>query len=102
MMTIASGILVFTISLLPMGSGFAQAADQKVTLMLGGKFCEAYLGDVRDALTRIHGVKDVDFKKMKGHAVATVEDNKAKPEHLAKAENGVKGDGWHCTAQVMK
>lgn len=83
-------------------SGLSQAADQKVTLMLGGKFCDAYLGDVRDALSKVAGVKDVDFKSMKGHAVVTVEGDKAKPEQLAAVVNGVKGDGWHCTGQVMK
>lgn len=80
----------------------AFSAEEKVTLMLGGKFCDAYLSDVRDALTKVAGVKAVDFKSMKGHAVVTVESGKAKPEQLAAAVNGVKGDGWHCTGQVMK
>src|SRR5262245_19470422 len=102
MITRTSRIWVLTITLSSIGGGVAQAADQKVTLMLGGKFCEAYLGDVRDALTKIPGVKNVDFKSMKGHAVVTVEGDKAKPEQLAKAVYEVKGDGWHCTAQAMK
>ncbi|MET0514843.1 MAG: cation transporter [Nitrospiraceae bacterium] len=79
----------------------ASAAEQKVTLMLGGKFCESYLGEVKDSLAKVEGVKDVDLKSMKGHAVVTV-DGKTKPDQLAAAVNGVKGDGWHCTAQVMK
>ena len=79
----------------------ALAAEQKVTLMLGGKFCESYLGEVKDALTKVEGVKNVDLKSMIGHAVVTV-DEKAKPDQLATAVNGVKGDGWHCTAKVMK
>ena len=78
----------------------AGAAEQKVTLMLGGKFCDAYLGDVSEALKKVGGVKEVDLKSMKGHAVVTVDT--AKPDQLATAVNGVKGDGWHCTAQVMK
>ena len=102
MMTKTSGIWVLTITLSSIGGGVAQAAEQKVTLMLGGKFCEAYLGDVRDALTKIGGVKDVDFKSLKGHAIVTVEGDKTKPQQLVQAVNGVKGDGWHCTAQVMK
>jgi len=32
----------------------------------------------------------------------TVEGDKTKPQQLVQAVNGVKGDGWHCTAQVMK
>jgi hypothetical protein len=39
------------------------AAEQKVTLMLGGKFCDAYLGEVSDALTKIDGVRNVDLKR---------------------------------------
>ena len=78
------------------------AADQTVTLMLGGKFCDSYLDDVEGALKKVAGVKGVDLKSMKGHAVVKVEPGKAKPEQLVAAVNGVKGSGWNCTAEVMK
>ena len=78
------------------------AGEEKVMLMLGGKFCDAYLDNVRDALTKVAGVKAVDSKSMKGHAVVTVESGKVKPEQLATAVNRVKGDGWYCTGEVMK
>ena len=78
------------------------AGEEKVMLMLGGKYCDAYLGNVQDALTKVGGVKAVDFKSMKGHAVVTVESGKVKPEQLVTVVNGVKGDSWHCTAEVMK
>ena len=77
------------------------AGEQKVTLMLGGKFCEAYLGDVEAALAKLPGVKAVDVKSMKGHAVVTMDGSKVKVDQLAAAVNGVKGDGWHCTGQAM-
>jgi copper chaperone CopZ len=80
----------------------AVSAEENVTLMLGGKYCNAYLGDVDHALKRVAGVKTVDFKSMKGHAVVTVESGKVKPEQLATAVNGVKGDSWYCTGEVMK
>jgi copper chaperone CopZ len=80
----------------------AMAAEQKVILMLGGKFCDAYLGEVSDALTKIDGVKNVDLKSMKGHAIVTIDGETTKPASLTKAVNGVKGDGWHCTGEVMK
>jgi hypothetical protein len=35
----------------------AFGAQQKVTLMLGGKFCDAYLGDVSDPLNKVDGSK---------------------------------------------
>ena len=78
------------------------AGEQKIVLMLGGKFCEAYLGNVEAALTKTSGVKSVDLKSMKGHAVVTINGEKIKADQLAAAVNGVKGDGWHCTGQVMK
>lgn len=77
------------------------AADQKVMLMLGGKFCEMYPDAIHTALKQVGGVKAVDLKSMKGHAVVTG-DGTMKPDQLAAAVNGVKGDGWHCKAEVMK
>jgi copper chaperone CopZ len=80
----------------------AISAEENVTLMLGGKYCDAYLGDVEHALKRVAGVKTVNFKSMKGHAVVTVESGKVNPAQLATAVNGVKGDSWYCTGEVMK
>ena len=80
----------------------AFAGEQKVMLMLGGKFCEAYLGDVEASLAKLPGVKAVDLKSMKGHAVVTLDGEKVKADQLVAAVNAVKGDGWHCTGQVMK
>ncbi len=78
------------------------AGEQKIVLMLGGKFCEAYLGDVEAALTKLPGVKAVDLKSMKGHAMVTLDGTKVKEDQLISAVNGVKGNGWHCTGEVMK
>jgi len=78
----------------------ALAAEQKVTLMLGGKFCESYLGEVESALKKVSGVKAVDVKSMKGHAVVTA-DSSVKPKDLVAAVNKVKGDGWDCKADLM-
>lgn len=83
--------------------GWAQAATERtVMLMLGGQYCDLYFGDVESALKKIAGVKAVDLKSMKGHAVVTLEGDKAMPKQLAEAVNSVKGEGWHCSAQVMK
>jgi copper chaperone CopZ len=101
-MDITRTLMSVSIFLMLGWSGSVEAAEQKVTLMLGGKFCDAYLDDVRSALTKVPGVKHVDTKSMKGHAIVTVDGDKAKPEQLAQTVNGVKGDGWHCTAQAMK
>ena len=78
------------------------AGEEKVMLMLGGKYCDAYVGNVQDALTKVAGVKTVDLKSMKGHAVVTIESGKVKPAQLVAAVNGVKGNSWYCTGEVMK
>ncbi|CAI4030518.1 hypothetical protein DNFV4_00946 [Nitrospira tepida] len=77
-------------------------AENKVMLMLGGEFCDAYLDEVEEAVKKVVGVKAVDLKSMKGHAVVTVDASKAKPEQIVHAVNQVKGQRWHCTAQIMK
>jgi periplasmic mercuric ion binding protein len=83
----------------------AEAAEQKTTLMLGGHFCEFYPKEITDALMAVKGVKAVDLKSMKGHAVVT-HDESVKPEELVAAMNGVKGTKmgieWYCTAEVAK
>ena len=80
----------------------ATAAEEKqITLMLGGKFCEFYPDNIEKALTELSGVKAVDLKSMKGHAIVTVDTSQTKPEELTAAVNKVKGSGWHCTAVVM-
>lgn len=78
------------------------SGEQKITLMLGGTYCDLYLGEVESAVKKVPGVKTVDLKSMKGHAVVTVEGGKATPQHLVDAVNGVKGEGWHCHARAMK
>jgi len=78
------------------------ADEETVTLMLGGKYCDADEDNVQDALTKVPGVKTVDLKSMKGHAVVTIESGKIKPEQLASVVNGVKGDSWYCKGEVMK
>ncbi len=88
---------------LSVGFHVAQAAtEQKVMLMLGGRYCDLYLGDVESALRKIAGVKAVDLKSMKGHVIVSLESDKSTMKQLAEAVNGVKGEGWHCSAQVMK
>lgn len=79
------------------------AADQQITLALGGKFCEFYGGDVQQALMKVSKeVKGVDLNSRKGHAVVTVEAGRVNPAQLTAAVNALKGDGWHCKAEIVK
>ena len=100
--TILGLAVVFGMSLLLSAAG---AADPAVTLMLGGKFCDFYPKEVTEGLMAVKGVKAVDLKSMKGHAVVT-HDGSVKPETLVAAMKGVKGTKmgmeWFCTAEPMK
>ena len=93
---------VLCVVLMISGLGAAYGADQKVMLMLGGTYCDLYLGEVESALKKLAGVQSVDFKSMKAHAIVTLDGGKTTASQLAQAVNGVKGNGWHCSAEVMK
>lgn len=88
------------------GSGLmasmAEAADQQVTLMLGGASCETHAREIRTALKRVEGVRAVDLDSMPGHAVIRTAAEGITPEQLTAAVAGAKGANWHCTAEVMK
>ncbi|MGH7166527.1 MAG: heavy-metal-associated domain-containing protein [Nitrospiraceae bacterium] len=83
-------------------SATAWAGEQKVTLKLGGQFCEFYPGEVETALQKVAGVTAVDLKSKKGHVVVTGDASKMKPGDLTAAVDAVKGDGWHCKGDVAK
>ena len=74
---------------------------QKITLALGGKMCDLYRPSVESALRKVAGVTAVDFKSVKGAVVVTAGPS-VKPGQLEDAVNGVKGEGWHCQAEVKK
>lgn len=72
----------------------AQAvAERTVMLALDGQYCDLYLGEVESSLKQLAGVKAVDVKSRKGRAIVTIEGDKATPNQLVKAVNGLKGDG---------
>ena len=79
----------------------AWAADQKITLALGGKMCDLYRPSVESALRKVQGVTAVDFKSVKGSVVVTA-GPMVKPDQLEDAVNGVKGEGWYCEGKVKK
>ncbi|MFQ5580484.1 MAG: cation transporter [Nitrospiria bacterium] len=73
----------------------------RINLRLGGKFCREYLTDLEKVLKNMDGVKTVNLKCMKGHAIVEVEPEKVKPAQLVEVVKGIKGKGWHCMAEVM-
>jgi copper chaperone CopZ len=98
-LTIATALAV-GLAVVPVG-----AAGQKVTLMLGGRFCEFYPKEITEALMLVKGVKAVDLKSLKGHAIVE-HDGSVKSESLVEAMKKVKGTKmgmeWYCTAEAMK
>jgi copper chaperone CopZ len=85
--------------LIAVATGQAWAADQKVTLELGGKMCDLYRPSVEAALKKVPGVTALDFKSVKGSVVVTA-DASVKPGKLEDAVNGVKGEGWFCEGKI--
>lgn len=79
----------------------ALAAEQKVTLALGGKMCDLYRPSVEAALKKMPGVTALDFKSVKGSVVVTA-DASVKSGKLEDAVNDVKGEGWYCKADAKK
>jgi copper chaperone CopZ len=79
--------------------GHLLAAEQKVTLALGGKMCDLYRPSVESALRKVQGVTAVDFKSVKGAVVVTAGPS-VKPAQLEDAVNSVKGEGWYCEAKI--
>ena len=77
----------------------ALAADQKVTLALGGKMCDLYRPSVEAALKKVPGVTALDFKSVKDSVIVTA-DASVKPGKLEDAVNGVKGEGWYCEGKI--
>ena len=94
-------VKAYVLGIVFMAASQAWAADQKVTLALGGKMCDLYRPSVESALRKVQGVTAVDFKSVKDAVVVTAGPS-VKPGQLEDAVNGVKGEGWYCKAEVKK
>ena len=86
-------------------AGPISAAEQNTTLMLGGKSCTSHSKEITAALMGVKGVKEVDLKSMKGHAIVT-HDETVKPEALVdalmkNAKGNENGKEWSCTGEAM-
>lgn len=83
-------------------SGGASAAEKKVTLKLGGQYCNFYPDDVENALKAVPGVDSVRFNGDKTMVVVSGKDSTMKTASLISSVNGVKGSTWYCSAEVAK
>ncbi|MFI5247418.1 MAG: hypothetical protein ACHQWV_02565 [Nitrospirales bacterium] len=73
-----------------------EAAQQRVTIKLGGRYCRFHLFDLTASLKRVSGVIDVDFETLNGHVIVVMNAGKVNPDHLLSAIHQVKGDGYYC------
>lgn len=89
-------ILGFAFSLFP---HWTEAAQQRVAIKLGGRYCSFHIIDLEAALKRVSGVIGVDFESMNGNVIVAMHAGQVNPDHLLAAIKGVKGDGYYCTGR---
>lgn len=82
-------------------SASAEAATQRVALMLNGPSCEEDQQAVRHDLEMVNGVKVVDVLSLRGFALLDVEPGTASMHELISAVNE-HGKLRQCRAQLME
>ncbi|MDE3051920.1 MAG: hypothetical protein KGJ48_18720 [Nitrospirota bacterium] len=73
-----------------------EAAQQRVAIRLGGRYCKFHIFDLTESLKRVSGVIDLDFESMHGNVIVVMNAGKVNPDHLLSAIRQVKGDGFYC------
>jgi mercuric ion binding protein len=76
-----------------------EAAQQRVTIKLTGRYCRFHIFDLAESLKRVSGVIDVDFETLNGHVIVVMKAGKVNPDHLLSAVQQVKGDGYSCNGK---
>jgi hypothetical protein len=80
----------------------AEAATQRVALMLSGPSCEEDQKAIRQDLEMMHGVKAVDLISLRGFALLDVEASTASLDELTSAVSRQHREPRQCRAQVME
>ncbi len=83
------------------GPAPAFSAPEKLTLHLGGQYCNFYLDDVTKALMGVPGVQHVAYNKTQDQVTVQGNGDKLKESEVIQAINGVKGSSWYCEAHRM-
>lgn len=73
-----------------------EAAQQRVAIRIGGRYCKFHILDLTESLKRVSGVIDLDFESMRGNVIVVMKAGKVNPDHLLSAIRQVKGDGYYC------
>ena len=77
----------------------ATEAHQRAAIRLGGRYCFFHTIDLKQALTRVPGVIEVDFETVIGYVIVEMKAGKVNPDHLLAAIQQTKGDGYYCTGK---
>ena len=80
----------------------AVSAPQKLTLKLGGQYCNFYLDDVTKALMGVPGVRHVSYNKAQDQVTVQGDAATLKESSVIRAIDGVKGSSWYCKAHRMR
>ena len=96
---IVAGTLAIGVGVM-LSFGTALAAEKKVSIVLGGKFCNFYLDDVKNALMKVPGVTAVSFNSAQDHVYVTGDDTQMKTGDLISTISAVKGSTWFCTGKA--
>jgi len=89
-------IFVLGYALLP---NLTEAAQQRVAIKLGGRYCKFHIVDLTESLKRVSGVISVDFESANGHVIVVMNAGKVNPDHLLSAIRQVKGEGYYCNGK---
>ena len=89
-------IFVLGYALIP---NLTEAAQQRVTIKLSGRYCKFHIFDLAESLKRVSGVIDVDFETINGNVIVVMDAGKVNPDHLLSAIQRVKGDGYYCNGR---
>lgn len=76
-------------------------ATEKLTLKLGGQYCNFYLDDVTKALKKVDGVRHVSYNKAQDRVYVTGDAKTLKESDLINAVDAVKGSSWNCEAHAL-
>ena len=74
----------------------AQAATQRVAIILSGRYCLFHAYDVAEALKRVSGVVGVDLQTVQNNIIVIMDAGKVNPDHLLSAIRRIKGQGYEC------
>ena len=80
----------------------AISTPEKLTLKLGGQYCNFYLDDVTKALMGVPGVHHVTYNKTQDQVTVQGDGSTLKESSVIQAIDAVKGSSWYCEAHRMQ